>query len=310
MRVLVTGATGFVGSHLIEYLSGCGFETVGLTRRPVGRDAPGRFVVGGSEGGFQEHLDGIDAVVHAAGVAHRSEKDAGKLRKMMLEGNAEWTRRICEAVAESQAKALIHISSIAAADVAGTSDSSASRRDSAYGQSKLLAEGFVGELAQTGRLAVNLRPPLIYGSGAKGNWPKLVNLAGLPVPLPFGSVRNQRSFLGISNLCELVRLILGRHNQTDLSGTFPVGDEGFVSLREIVEALRGGMARKSGMFPFPVSCMDSLLSSIGKASMAEGLFHDLRIDASDAKSRFDWFPTTETLSGMAKSLNVSRITWT
>lgn len=307
MRILVTGATGFVGSHLIESLSGRGFETVGLVRRPVGRGAPGHFIGSGPEGFSQEHLKGIDVVVHAAGTAHRSEKDAEKLRKLMIEGNAEWTKRICEAVAKSQVKALIHISSIAAADMP---DANASRRNSAYGESKLLAEGFVSELAKTGRLAVNLRPPLIYGSGAKGNWPKLVKLARLPVPLPFGSVLNQRSFLGISNLCELVYLILNRNDQMELSGTYAVADNGFVSLSEIVGALRNKMGRKGGMFPFPVSCMDSLLSSLGKASMAEGLFHDLRIDASDAKRAFDWNPATETLPGMAGSLNVSKISWT
>lgn len=294
MRVLVTGAKGFVGSHLIQHLSGCGIETIGSSRRPVGESAPGRFVIAGPDARIGEHLGGVDVVIHAAGVAHRS----ADYEEEMMEGNARWTERIVKSVIDSEVKALVHISSIAAVE-----------GGNAYGRSKLLAEESVNELAVSGKTGINLRPPLIYGNGAKGNWPKLVGLAKSPIPLPFASVKNQRSFMGISNLCELLRAILDRCDHPELSGTYPVADDDLVSLEEIIRTLRNRLGRGAGMFPFPVAMLDGLLRRTGKATMADGLFRDLRIDASEVKKAFGWNPTTPTLEGMADSLFSKTPVW-
>ncbi len=299
MRVVVTGGNGFVGSHLIQHLSSCGVETIGCVRRPVGDEVPGKFILLDSDARLDEHLKEVDVVVHSAGVAHRS----GDCEDEMQEGNALWTERIVKAVVGSGVKALIHISSIAAEEAETLPASGGAGKRSPYGRSKLLAEGFVNQLPASGKMGINLRPPLIYGSGAKGNWPRLVALAKAPVPLPFGSVNNRRSFLGISNLCELVISILDRYDRPDLSGTFPVSDDDLVSLREIIRALRDGLGRKEGLFPFPVGLLDGLFRKMGRSAMADGLFQDLRIDASEVKERFGWTPSQATLDGMVSSLS-------
>lgn len=303
MRVLVTGANGFVGAHILQYLCDNGVDAVGLVRRPMDAAASVNFVVDETLSDFSDLLTDFDAVVHTAGVAHRTGASEEETRKAMIEGNTDLTSRIAAAVRDSNAKVLIHISSIAAID------SGKNGQRAAYGESKSLAEKPVEELREHDKLGVNLRPPLIYGAGAKGNWSKLVQLAKSSAPLPFASVRNHRSFLGISNLCGLVMAILEKADQPELSGTYAVADNELVSLPEIVRALRNDLGRGGRVFPFPVPVMDRILRLAGKGTMADGLFQDLRIDSSGAKRRFDWSPAKTTLPSMVESLSSRPPIW-
>lgn len=309
MKVLVTGAGGFVGSHVMASLLGAGHEVTG-TVRPGDRRAeePG-YLAADSGTDFGELLEGVDAVVHAAGVAHNPTRDREELKRLFAEGNREWTCRIAGAVADSGVRALIHLSSIAAAGPGAgrhSPDLGEEERqgeepepDSEYGRSKREAEPVVTALREVGKLGVNLRPPLIYGAGTKGNWAKLLSLAASGLPLPFASVANQRSYLGIGNLCDLLEAILRKSDRSDLSGTYAVADCGMFSLAEVVTAVRAGIGMPPRLFPFPPALMRRLLVAAGRGKMAEGLFDDLALDTAALREAFAWEPREMTLEAIA-----------
>ncbi|MEM6280046.1 MAG: NAD-dependent epimerase/dehydratase family protein [Verrucomicrobiota bacterium] len=308
MKVLVTGASGFVGSHLVRSLSEKGYEVAGTVRPGNTRPIEGSWIEADSNSDFSKILTGFDALVHAAGVAHNPTSDPDELKVLFAEGNREWTRRLAAAVSESDVRVMIHISSIAAAGKweangdRGFREEDETEPETDYGRSKREAEPFVAELGEKGKLGVNLRPPLIYGSGTKGNWAKIMALAKTSLPIPFGSVRNRRSYLGIDNLCDLVGTILEKSDRVEKSGTYHVADDGTYSLQEIIEALRAGLGRRAGLAPFPPGIMRNALAAMGRKKMAEGLFDDLVLDTSAVKEAFDWKPDEETLPSVSESI--------
>ncbi|MEM6278119.1 MAG: NAD-dependent epimerase/dehydratase family protein [Verrucomicrobiota bacterium] len=311
MKVLVTGATGFVGSHAVSWLAARGHDVTGTVRAGRARPEAGQWIEADSNSDFSGILEGFDALIHAAGVAHNPTNDPEELRSLFAQGNRDWTRRLAESVVETNVRVMIHISSIAAAGKGVESGGKESREGEEttpgtdYGKSKREAEPFVGDLGGKGRLGVNLRPPLIYGPGTKGNWAKIVSLARSPLPIPFGSVRNQRSYLGIENLCGLMESILLHADGFEKSGTYSVADEGTFSLREVVEALRSGLGRSPGLVSFPPGILRTALVVLGRKKMAEGLFDDLILDTSAVEEAFGWKPQKETLASMSESVSVS-----
>ncbi|MDF2376391.1 MAG: NAD-dependent epimerase/dehydratase family protein [Verrucomicrobiales bacterium] len=307
MNVLVTGANGFVGSHVMRSLRAAGHEVTGTVRSGGECGTMENLIVADASSDFTLLVNEFDAVVHAAGVAHNPSRDPQTLKKLFDEGNRDWTRRLSEAVAGSGVKVLIHISSIAAAGEGksvpdrGFREIDQTEPQTDYGRSKREAEPFVSALQESGQLGVNLRPPLIYGVGTKGNWAKITALAKSGLPVPFAGVRNRRSYLGIENLCDLIHFILRESGRPELSGTYHVADEGAFSLSEIVTALREGLGRKPGMIPFPVSVMRNMLCLVGRKKMAQGLFDDLVLDTTSVQTAFSWQPETPTLRGVKRT---------
>jgi UDP-glucose 4-epimerase len=293
MRVLVTGANGFVGSRLIRFLRETGHAVTGVVRRDFeGRD-PSLVVLSG-EDSFAPLLAETDAVVHTAGVAHRP----GATREEYWTGNRDLTTRLAAEVAASPVRVLIHLSSIAAREAGA----GRSRRSEDYGLSKRGAEPAVVALAESGKLGVNLRPPLIYGPDAPGNWGKFVRLARLPVPLPFASVRNRRSYLALEHLCEATGAILSSSGDPARSGTYEIADRETPSLAEVLAAVRRGLSRPPGLVPFPTGILDRALRFAGREAMAEGLFGDLLLDARPFEEAFCWRPARPTLEAMEWTL--------
>lgn len=309
VKILVTGANGFVGRHVVDSLAAAGHIVTGLVRREFEGFDVETHVVAEAVDDFRFYLPGVDAVVHTAGVAHRTSGAAEDLRAEFEQGNVEQTRLLAEAVADTDASVLIHVSSIAAAGRPGSFGSGVVLSEQVetgdyndYGQSKRDAETYVTQLAVHGKVGINLRPSLIYGSGARGNWPKLLKLVKAPIPLPFGSIDNQRSYMGIENLCDLIQTILEQELPVSKGGTYHVADAELVSLREIVTALRARLGRSPGLVPFSPDFLSSALNVLGREAMAEGLFGDLILDTSKVMKTFAWKPVRATLDGMARSL--------
>jgi len=309
MKILVTGANGFVGRCLVRHLAERGHAVTGTVRREFEGFDPAIHRVIREGQPFGSALDGVEAVVHAAGVAHRPSMEG----TLFLSGNRDWTVRIAEEVARSGVRALVHLSSIAAFGVpqdraclvAGLRECDEGNPRNLYGRSKREAEPAVEGLEESGVLGVNLRPPLIYGPGAPGNWAKLLKLVALPCPLPFASVDNRRSYLGIGSLCEAIDAVLaaaGSEGGPQRSGTYHLAEAEPVSLREIVTVLRSAMGKPRGLFPFPSRALEAALGAVGKASMADGLFGDLVVDSSKFREIFGWNPSNETLDAMARSV--------
>jgi nucleoside-diphosphate-sugar epimerase len=302
MRILLTGAGGFVGSHLAARLSGAGHEVIGTTRvaRP---GADGLLPFDGTDGAARVP-EGIEGLLHVGG-ATPANALAGP---GAYSASVDFSRRLGDFARTRGVRTVIHLSSIAVHGGGRTlargvvDETSELAPESDYGRCKRDTEAIFRELEAPGRLVVNLRPPLVYGPGARGTWAQLLGLVRSPLPLPFASVRNRRSFLGVDSLGDLVVAILGHHGQGGRSGAYVVADREVVSLREVCAALRLALGRRPGLLPFPPGLLAAALRGLGKKEAAAGLFGDLVIDASRVESAFLWVPSIPTLEGMARSL--------
>ena len=243
MKVLVTGASGFVGANLIEVLKDAGNKVIATSRSRV--EQPGIFYVAspelGPEADWTPALSGIDAVVHLAGRAHvvTSEQADAKTDQAYLRINAEGTRALAAQCAAAGVKHFIFLSSCHA--VAGESDDVLTDRTvpqpvTAYGRSKLAAEESIKSvLADSGCAWTILRPPLVYGPGNKANFGLLVKLVQTGLPLPLASVRNRRSFIYVENLVDLIGTCLA--NPKAFGKTFLPSDAEDVSTPELIRAI-------------------------------------------------------------------------
>jgi nucleoside-diphosphate-sugar epimerase len=242
MRVLVTGASGFVGANLIEVLQNAGNKVIATSRSRV--EQPGIFYVAspelGPEADWTPALSGIDAVVHLAGRAHvTSEQADAKTDQAYLRINAEGARALAAQCAAAGVKHFIFLSSCHA--IAGESDDVLTDRTvpqpvTAYGRSKLAAEEAIKSvLADSDCAWTILRPPLVYGPGNKANFGLLVKLVQTGLPLPLASVRNRRSFIYVENLVDLIVNCLG--NPKAFGKIFLPSDGDDLSTAELIEKI-------------------------------------------------------------------------
>jgi len=272
MRVLVTGASGFVGRETVRTLAQRGHEVRAASRRGIG--IPGG--VGAASHGDISDIDwsrmlaGCDAVVHLAGIAHIS---AGIPEASYDRINHQATRALAHAAAREGIKRFVLVSSIRAqsgptADHVLTEDEQAHPTD-AYGRSKLAAERAVEETLLPYTI---LRPVVVYGPGAKGNVATLLRLAALPMPLPFGALPGRRSLVSLAALVDTIDFSL---QYAPPRQTYIVADRAPVSLPQMIAALRHGLGRPPGLFPVPPSVLRLLLRLAGKADLLERIDGDL-----------------------------------
>jgi UDP-glucose 4-epimerase len=297
MRVLVTGASGFVGRALIPALAGCDVQVLAAARNPdtvatgqnVGRAILPDLV---SDIDWASLLTGIDAVVHLAGIAHAGGGIADETYDRVNRAATEALARACQA----RGIRLVFVSSIRAQS-GPSADHILTERDAAhptdaYGRSKLAAEKAVHN---SGAAFTILRPVVIYGAGVKGNIASLLRLADTPYPLPLSGFRNRRSLLAIDNLVSAIRHILA-HRVTE-GETYIVADANPVSLADIVGTLRAALGRPPRLFPFPPLILASVLAATGRGHLWSRIGGDLVVDAAKLRET-GWTPIMETHEGL------------
>lgn len=290
MRIVVTGATGFLGGHVARRLLRDGHQLVlqGARSLPAAT-APSRGIKTGpleEFGDWPALLEGADLVIHLAGRAHVTTETASDPEAAFRAANETAVRRLTDAMRQHGVHRLVHISSIAAKLTVN-----------AYGYSKQAGESVVSDWARsTGGAAVVLRPPLIYGPDAPGNLGRLIRLIRLKLPLPIATVDNKRSLLAVENAAEAIAVIA----DSDLSpgvATYEICDDEQVSLPQIVRALSEGLGKPARMLPFPPAIMRKA-SALVSQSLSEGLFGDLLLDNRPLKDRFAWEPIIGTERGL------------
>ena len=263
--VFVTGGTGFVGGHLINHLQKAGYNVL-----RCGRPGYGKIGV---------H---VDAVVHAAGIAHRFAED------IEYEACNHATAALVSQARIAGASQFVFVSSIAAqsegvADGTLTEESDP-RPVSAYGRAKLAAE----ELVTRGGVPFTiLRPVAISGEGAKGNTGFMQKVAKLPVPVPIGSIRARRSLVSIESVCSAVEAVL--FNEAAIGQTFIVADPEPKSAAEFITDYRKKAGRKSNVVNFPPRLLEAAFGLVGRAHMWDRINGELIADPRKLMS-IGWSP--------------------
>jgi nucleoside-diphosphate-sugar epimerase len=275
MKVLVTGATGFVGRAVVAGLVADGDEVHAAVRSAAGdadHDAarpqfPPRVTVV-RHGDLAAPVDwtpllaGIDSVAHLAGIAHAGPGIAEERYDLV---NHRATAALAAAARAAGVSRLVLISSIRAQTGPAAdhvvSEADEPRPTDPYGRSKLAAERAV---ARSGVPFTILRPVLVYGPGVKGNLRALMRLAALPVPLPFGALTARRSLVSLANLAAAITFVL-RHDAC-AGETYVAADPAPLTLAEIVTELRNGIGKKPGLVAVPPAVLRIALRAIGRGA--------------------------------------------
>lgn len=295
MKVLVTGATGFVGSHLVKTLLDKGIDVTGTVRS----GSTGSVRVQGAEyvsiedpyspQSWGRLLGTTDAVVHLIAKTHSSDISDKKALPLYRKINVGITEALLEASRKQGVKQFVYLSSIkAVGEGKGSpySEDSPCQPEDAYGISKREAELLV--LDTPGLRSAILRPPLVYGPGVKGNFLKILNAVGRGIPLPFGSLNNARSMLYVGNLADAISCCLT--SGIEEQKIFHVADANPVSTKCLVREIARGLGKKEFLF----SCTEGLLTGMGrlagKSAQVGKLVGSLVVSTGLIQKDLGWFP--------------------
>jgi nucleoside-diphosphate-sugar epimerase len=296
-RVLVTGATGFVGRTLCEVLSERGY----LVRAAV-RQAPALpLVVGdqvaigdiGAQTDWTAALAEVDYVVHAAARAHVLN-DSPSSASLYNETNTQGTATLAAAAARAGVKRLVFVSSIKVNGESTAADSPFSSHDpsqpvDAYGQSKWLAEQQLADIERRTALQVAVvRPPLVYGPGVKANFLRLMDWVAAGRPLPLGAIDNRRSLVSVWNLCDLVARLLEVAELPER--TWLVSDGDALSTPQLIARIARAMHKPARLVAIPESVLRVTGVLLGKGAEMSRLCGSLVVDIDATCRGLNWQP--------------------
>jgi nucleoside-diphosphate-sugar epimerase len=296
--VALTGATGFIGRHLLRELPKRGYRVRVLLRRPSAVPAEASSAVVGDLARPQNMaaaLAGADAVIHSAGIAHGMSGVPEDDYRVL---NTEATIGLARAAERAGAKRFVFLSSIRAqtgpvAEGVLTEEREATPTDP-YGESKLAAELGLAELNLDW---VALRPVLVYGPGVKGNMAALLRLARMPYPLPLGGLSAKRSLLSIDNLVAAVDTALAA--PVPLRRPLIVADPEPLSVGGMIAAMRQGLGRGPGLFPVPTPLIEAACRALGRSEAFQRVAGSL-VASPAALQALGWAPPVETRTGLAE----------
>lgn len=308
-RVLVSGANGFVGRRVCAELARRQWQVAAAVRSaPSSESAQGlvtQFGVGNIDGTTDWHiaLAGCSSVIHLAARAHVLNDMHADPLAAFRETNVAGTLQLAKCAARAGVRRFVFVSSVG---VHGSlnrrpfTESDTPQPTEAYAVSKLEAELALRELvASSGMELVVVRPPLVYGPECPGNFLRLLKLLASGMPLPFGALRNERSFVGVDNLADFLATCVVHPKAA--GQTFLVSDMEDVTLPALLRGLADGMGRKAPLFSLPPRLLGVLASVSGKAGLYEKLCGSLTVDATHARRTLEWTPPVSLAAGLRQT---------
>lgn len=308
-KVLVTGATGFVGSHLVRHLAEKGYKVCGVSRKEVSpfpkinnyEHAKIQDVY--SVGAWQSLLADVDIVVHLIAKTHSS--DSGDLKALpdYRHINVDITKALLDASSAAEVKRFIYLSSIKAVgeetpiDKPFTEESPCHPVDS-YGISKREAEELVLSYKEKMDTIV-FRPPLIYGPSVKGNFLRLLKAVDRGFPLPFGMIENARSMLYVGNLTDAILTCL--QSEKAAGQIYHVADSETPSTKEIMVEIGRHLGKKPRLVPVPKAILKLIGIMTGKTPEFDKLSRSLTISNQKILRKLGWEPKYSMRTGFERT---------
>ena len=305
MKVLVTGANGFVGRALVEHLSR---DHRYIVRAAIRRSdyVPPALVEPtagdlSADRDWTESLRGIDVVVHLAARVHvlrdRSADPLDEYRRVNVAG----TVNLARGAAAAGVRRFIYLSSLKVNGESGRfTEQDRPRPADPYAQSKHEAEVALHQAAkERGLEVVIIRAPLVYGPGVQANFRMLIRAIARGVPLPLGAIRNSRSLVGVDNLADFIVTCLahpGAANQT-----FLVADGEDLSTPELVRRLARAMGQPARLFPVPDALLRLGALLCGRQDITGRLLESLQADITKARRLLSWSPPVSVDDGLARA---------
>ena len=296
MKLLITGANGFVGSALCTKAKE-NFSVIAATRAEVNAI--------NQHTDWQAMLKGVDVIVHLAARVHiMNDSSKDPLNEFRLV-NVKGTLNLAQQAVKAGVKRFIFISSI---KVNGESTllgqpftaNDAPNPQDAYGQSKYEAELALKQLAKgTGLDVVIIRPPLVYGADVKANFYNMMRWLNRSVPLPLGAIHNKRSLVALDNLVDLILTCATHPNAANQ--TFLVSDDEDLSTTELLRRMAQALGKKAYLLPVPASLLGFAARLIGKQSIAQRLCGSLQVDITKTRQLLNWTPPVSVDTALAQT---------
>lgn len=319
--ILITGATGFIASHLIPILHQQGWQVVAAIRSNFHQPlpAPTKTVVVGNidqDTNWQAALKGVDTVIHLAARAHILQDDASDPEAEFFQVNTLGTSNLVQQAIQANVKHFIFISSIGAITTLSDqilTENSLCQPDTPYGRSKLQAEKDLIKLTKNTQMSWTiLRPTLVYGQGNPGNMERLMKLVQRKLPLPFGALNNRRSFVYVGNLVDAIVTIVTHPKAKNQM--FLISDGEDVSTAQLIRQIANCMELPCSLLPIPLSLL-KLMGYIGDRiervtqkpfilnnSTIERLSGSLWVDSGKIRQTLNWQPPYSFEQGLQETL--------
>lgn len=313
-RVLVTGASGFIGRALCHMFASSGVQVRAAVRRPesspapreqsaTGQGAVEKTVVGdlGPATDWTEALRGVEVVVHLAARVHVLRETAADPLEAFRVPNVLGTEHLARSCSEAGVRRLVYLSSV---KVHGESthgraftEADPPAPEDAYAKSKAESERVLWDISgDTGLEAVVIRPCLVYGPGVGGNVRLLLRVLSRGIPLPLASVHNRRSLIGLENLCDLLARCVD--HEAAVGETFLASDGLDLSTPELIRGLSAGLGRPARLVPVPLPLLQLAAGLTGLAAALQRLCGSLQVDSSKARRVLAWSPPVSPQLGL------------
>jgi UDP-4-keto-D-QuiNAc 4-reductase len=309
MNLLVTGASGFIAKELCKHLASHDHQVTALIRRTSFANSERLMIKNvvlqpddlDDKNLLPRHAGRMHVVVHCAARVHQVNETASNPIEAHREVNTRRTLSLAKAAAQAGVKRFIFLSSV---KVNGeftlpgkpfTSDQAAPQDP--YAVSKSEAEIGLREIAgETGMEVVIIRPPLVYGPGVKANFLTMMQWLHRGVPLPLGSIANQRSLVALPNLVDFISLCVTHPKAANQ--TFMISDHHDMSTTELLRGLGDALKRPARLIPVPQALLEGSLKLLGKGDVAQRLCGSLTVDSTPATELLGWKPPISVQQGL------------
>lgn len=309
MCVLITGASGFIGQQVTRTLQAKLQPIRVATRNPMLCETGAEMVrlrgAGQNPEDWREAVDACDAIVHLAARAHVMKEGAADPLAVFREANVQFSLACAEAAVDAGVRRFVFVSSVGVHGNHTDGKPFEAHDDLAprtpYAQSKMEAELELKAMCKnTGTELVVVRPPLVYGPCAPGNFGILMRALQRGIPLPLGAVAaNRRSLVALDNLVDLLLTCI--KHPAAAGETFLVSDNEDLSTTDLLRRMGEALGHPAKLVPLPPSLLHWCAAALGKGDAGQSLLGDLQVDITHTQKTLGWAPPISVNEGLRRA---------